>query len=202
MIDNEIKKLYISGFSLSEVAQKVKMSSSGVKYILLKNGIRLRNRSDAVRVKHHKRLDSYGCNLPKKVPVTLKKLYTTGLALYWGEGSKTGNTVAIANSDPLLILTFLDFLRKICHVDERRLHILIHYHNDQDEKNLIDFWSKLTKINKKQFYLSTVHSKNKKNSTKGLKFGTISLRYSDSVLLKDILEGINHIKVTSEVFCE
>jgi hypothetical protein len=196
-----IKKLYSSGYSLSEVAVKVKMSSSGVKYILKKEKVQIRTRSDAVRIKHHKRLDSYSCSLPKKVPISLKKLYITGLALYWGEGSKTGNTVAIANSDPFLILTFLDFLRKVCHVDEKRLHILIHYHNDQNEKKLVTFWSNLTKIDKKQFYTSTIHTKVTKDSTKRLKFGTISLRYADSILHKDIVEGISSIKVKSEIVC-
>ncbi len=202
MAHHIIKKLYRSGYSLSEIAQKMGTSSSGVKYILTKGGVKLRSRSDAIRIKHHKRLDSYSCTLPKKVPVSLKKLYVTGLALYWGEGSKTGNTVAIANSDPFLILTFLNFLRKVCHVDEKRLHILIHYHNDQNERDLVTFWSNLTKIDKKQFYVSTVHNKFKKDSTKRLKFGTISLRYADSLLHKDILEGINRIKVKGDIFCE
>ena len=85
---------------------------------------------------------------------------------------------------------------------EKRLHILIHYHHGQNEKDLLVFWSNLTKIDQKQFYASTVHTKSKKDSTKRLKFGTISLRYADSLLLKDILEGINRIKVKNDVFCE
>lgn len=195
MINKEIKQLYVSGLSISEVAKKVKRSPSGVKYILLNECVVMRSRADAVRIKHHKRLDSYSCTISKKIPKKLINLYNVGLALYWGEGSKTGNTVAIANSDPSLILTFLEFLKKICNVDEKRLHILIHYHADQNEDDLIIFWSNLTKINKSQFYLGTKHSKPAKDSTKRLKFGTISLRYADSLLLKDILGRIEHIKI-------
>lgn len=190
----KIKKLYISGHSISEVAEIVKMSSSGVKYILEKEKVEIRKRSDAVRIKHHRRLDSYTSFLPKKIPKHLNNLYFLGLALYWGEGAKSGNTVAITNSDPYLILTFLNFLNKICKVDYKRLHILIHHHEDQKEEKLIKYWSKLTKIDRSQFYKSALHVKISKGSTKSLEFGTISLRYADSLLLRDILAGIEKLK--------
>lgn len=190
-----IRKLYEKGFSISEVAKKLRRSPSGIKYILLKAGTTIRSRGEAVRLKHHKRLNSYSCSIPKKIPSKLTKLYISGLALYWGEGSKSGNTVAIANSDPELILSFLTFLRKICNVDERRLHILIHFHLGQDENTLIKFWSQYTGIPRNNFYTGTVHKQALKKSTKRLKFGTISLRYADSLLFKDILERIDELKI-------
>ena len=193
----KIKNLYLSGCSIFETAEKVKMSSSGVRYILVKEKIKIRLRSDAVRIKHHKKLNSQTSFIPSKIPKNLKDLYFISLALYWGEGSKGGNTVAITNSDPQLILVFLRFLRKICKVDDKRLHILIHHHLDLDEKDLISYWSNLTKINKSQFYKSTLHKNISKNSTKSLKFGTISLRYSDSLLLGDILDRIEKLKIST-----
>lgn len=189
-----IKNLYISGMSIAEVAKEIKMSSSGVRYQLRKENVVIRNRSVAVRIKHHKRLRSYSAILPKKIPKSLTTLYFIALALYWGEGSKTGNTVAIANSDPYIILTFLSFLRKICKVDNNRLHILIHYHPDQDENELISYWSSLTNIKASQFYKSTIHNTGKKHSTKSIKFGTISLRYADSLLQKEIMARIEALK--------
>lgn len=193
MLNEKVKALYLCGNSVSEIADMIKMSQSGVRYILMKGGTNMRSRSEAVRIKHHKRLDSYRCTIPKKIPKDLQQLYIVGLALYWGEGSKTGNTVAIANSDPDLILTFLSFLRKICGVDERRIHVLIHYHAEHNEEKLITFWSKIMKIRKAQFYKGVLH-KNKGGSTKQLQFGTISLRYSDSLLLLEILEKLDQIK--------
>lgn len=190
----KIKKLYTSGHSISEVAKIMDKSSSGVKYILSKEKVEIRERSDAVRIKHHRRLKSYTSFLPEKIPKHLNDLYLLGLALYWGEGAKSGNTVAITNSDPSLILTFLDFLNRICKVDHKRLHILIHHHEDQKEEELIKYWSKLTKIDRSQFYKSTLHRKISKGSTKSLEFGTISLRYADSLLLRDILTGIEKLK--------
>lgn len=195
VIKDKIKDAYISGLSIAEVAKKFKISCSGARYILLKGGVAMRSRSNAVRIKHHKKLNSFSCSIVKKIPKELNTLYIAGLALYWGEGSKSGNTIAIANSDPALIVMFLTFLRKICKVDETRLHILVHYYSDQKEKDLINFWSKITKINRSQFYISTLHKEKTKHSTKRLKFGTISLRYADSLLFKEILERINTIKI-------
>lgn len=71
----------------------------------------------------------------------------------------------------------------------------MYYHSNQQEKELITFWSSGTNINKKQFYVSTVHKKSSQQSTKHLKFGTISLRYSDLPLLEDILERIRRLVV-------
>ena len=194
VIVENIKKYYIYGFSISEVAKKVEMSPSGVKYILKRDSVTIRLRSDAVRLKHNTRLKSYSSFISKKIPKNLQNLYLISLALYWGEGSKTGNTIAITNSDPDIILIFLKFLRKICKVDEKRIHILIHYHSDQNENKLVSYWSSITKVSKSNFYKSTIHTKNKKQSTKRLKFGTISLRYSDSLLFKEILARIDELK--------
>lgn len=199
---SKAKELYESGLSLAEVAHKLHMSPSGIRYLLAKESVIIRSRSDGVRIKHHKKLNSFSCRLPEIIPPNLYTLYIAGLSLYWGEGSKSGNTVAIANSDPLLITAFLSFLRDICHVDEKRLRILIHYHSDQKEEELITFWSRVTKIKRAQFYVGTVHQRNFKESTKRLKFGTISLRYADSLLLKDILQRIeklgNELKIKPE----
>lgn len=194
MTREKIKELYLSGCSVQEISDRLKMSPSGIRYVLIKSDTKMRSRSEAVRMKHHKRLRSYGSTLPKNIPEELQSLYVAGLALYWGEGSKTSNTVAIANSDPDLVLVFLSFLRKLCHVDEKRLRVLLHYHEGQNEKDLLVFWSKITKIRKSQFYASTVHRKSE-GSTKRLEFGTVSLRYSDSFLLAEILNRIQVLKI-------
>lgn len=194
MYGKKIKALYLSGSSISEVAYSMNLSSSGIAYHLKKMNVKMRERSGAVLLKHHKRLDSFSSNIPKKISAKFRNLYLVSLALYWGEGSKTGNTIAITNSDPDIILLFLGFLRKICQIDEKRLRILIHYHPDQNECQLVTYWSNLTKISESQFYKSTLHRGNNKKSTNRLKFGTISLRYSDSLLHKELLSRIEELK--------
>jgi hypothetical protein len=197
-IEGKIKALYSANFSIAEVAEELNMSPSGIRYHLVKNGVNIRKRSDAVRVKHNKKLNSHSSHIPKNIPINLQKIYFIGLSLYWGEGSKTGNTVAITNSDPSLILSFLVFLRKICLIDEKRLHILIHYHENQNEDSLIRHWSEICKIPKAQFYKSSLHKKSSKKSTNYLKFGTISLRYADTVLFNELLIRIEQLKIVNK----
>ncbi len=189
------KNLYLSGLSIAGVAKRMKLSSSGVVYKLKKEKVILRNRSEAVRLLYNQSSGSYSTLLPKDIPKDLQTLYYVNLALYWGEGSKTGTTVALTNSDPDLVASFLIFLRRVCQIDEKRLHAVIHCHEDHNQEELLLFWSKVTKIPKNQFYKSTLHTSHKKrSSTKRLKFGTISLRYSDSLLLGNLLARIELLK--------
>ena len=50
-----------------------------------------------------------------------------------------------------MINVFVKFLREIYRVDEKRFRILLYCYSDQNVLELVDFWSKLTKIPKKQF---------------------------------------------------
>lgn len=189
-----IKKLYTSGFSIAEISLKTSFSKSGIQYILKKEKVIMRTRSDAVRLQHHTRLSSYTSYFPDTIPQNLECLYFVGLSLYWGEGSKTGNTIVITNSDPDIILIFVTFLRKICHIDEKRLHLLIQCHSEQNQADLIRFWSLLTNVPTSQFYKCTVKKSSSKESTKRLEFGTISLRYADSLLFKELLVRVYSLK--------
>ena len=58
----------------------------------------------------------------------------------------------------------------------------------------IEDCSKITKIRESQFYKTIIHKKTSKHSTNRFKFGTISLRYAGSVLLKEILLRIESFK--------
>lgn len=154
----------------------------------------MRTRSDAVRLRHNTRLASHTSYFPDSIQKDLEHLYLVGLSLYWGEGSKTGNTIVITNSDPDIILIFVTFLRKVCHVDDTRLHPLIQHHSDQNQDDLVRFWSLLMNIPSSQFYKCTVKKSSSKESTKRLEFGTISLRYADSLLFKELLARVYSLK--------
>jgi len=75
-----------------------------------------------------------------------------GLALYAGEGSKTGHEVKFANSDPRMILTWLMWFRRFFQVDESRLRVKLYLHEGLDLQAAIDFWAELTTIPPSQFY--------------------------------------------------
>ena len=115
--------------------------------------------------------------------------------LYWGEGTKGGNSVVFSNSDPDMIQLFLNFLRVICGIDEKRLRLLLHIYPDQNESKLKKFWSEKTKIPQAQFSKTFCHS-GKNGTYKNLSpYGTISLRYSDKLLLNVINDWIKDYKL-------
>ena len=41
-----------------------------------------------------------------------RELFLLGLALYWGEGAKTGSNVSVSNSDPEVIKLFMHWMKQ------------------------------------------------------------------------------------------
>ncbi len=179
---------------MAQVGAKFNVSPSAVVYYLKKNKISRRSRSDAVTQWHIKKYH--------KKPVTVKEIFSkkeealrlAGVMLYWAEGCKGWGTVKFVNSDPSMIKLFLCFLREICGVWENRLKLLIHMYPDHDENKLIDFWSNITKVPKKNFYKSFVHTKQKGTYKKKSLYGTITINYSDKKLLDKINLWISEYK--------
>lgn len=191
-VQNKLVTAYLEdNLSMAQVAAKFNISPSAVVYYLNKNKVNRRSRSDAVTqwhiIKYHKK------------PVTIKSVFSekeealrlAGVMLYWAEGCKGWGTVKFVNSDPSMIKLFLSFLRKVCGIWEDRLKLLIHMYPDQDENKLINFWSKLAKVSKNNFYQSFVHPKKKGTYKKKSLYGTLCINYSDKKLLTKINSWIS-----------
>lgn len=82
-----------------------------------------------------------------------------GASLYWTEGRKARVDkrgwkqfrVCFTNTNPEIITAFLKFLRKIG-AKENKIKILIHLYPEHDIEKEINFWSKITKVPKNQFW--------------------------------------------------
>ncbi len=74
--------------------------------------------------------------------------------LYWGEGTKYPHSTAVSfsNSDPLMIKTFIYFLRKGFSLDERKFKIHLQIHTTHSRRSVFKFWSTLLKIPLTQFW--------------------------------------------------
>jgi transcriptional regulator with XRE-family HTH domain len=83
--------------------------------------------------------------------LTEQEFLVAGVALYAGEGAKTGHAVVFANSDPRMILFFVTWLRRFFDVEERRLRMVLYLHQGLDLGAAEVFWSKLTGIPCSQF---------------------------------------------------
>jgi len=112
--------------------------------------------------------------------------------LYWAEGSKKSNQyIAFSKSDPRMIQLLLKFIRENCGVHENRLRILLHLYDDQDNKDLEKWWSRLTGIPLTQFFSSYIHKGKQGTYKKKSEYGTVSLRYCDKKLYNQVLRWID-----------
>lgn len=188
-IDQDIIVLYKDKFySVQQIAEKLNFSSSKIKYVLRKNGIKKRKIGEAIRYLNITKFNKGLFKIKENLNEQEEKLRVAGVMLYWGEGTKSGNCVTLSNSNPEMVALFLRFLRIICGVSENRLRVLLHIYPDHNEKEMKNFWSHLTKIPISQFSKTFVHQKKGGTYKKNSKYGTISLRYSDKKLL-EIING-------------
>ncbi len=190
-ISHDIQQKLIASYlqdslSIAQVAKKFNISSSAVVYYFDKNKVVRRSRSEAVTQWHIMKFSKKPVNMKVSFSDEEEKLRLAGVMLYWAEGCKGGGTVKFVNSDPDMIKLFLRFLREICGIWEDRLKLLIHMYPDHMENDLIDFWSEVTRVSKKNFYQSFLHDKKKGTYKKMSLYGTLCVNYSDKKLLDTI----------------
>jgi hypothetical protein len=106
--------------------------------------------------------------------------------LYWCEGGKSPRVVAFTNSDPRLVKTFLNLLRKSFVLDETKFHPCIHLHAYHIPSKQLDFWSKITDIDKQQFIKPYQKQNTGKRFREGYQ-GCISIRYYSSDLARRLM---------------
>lgn len=85
--------------------------------------------------------------------LTKRELFIAGVALYWAEGFKKDKRLGFANSDPVMIKFFLNWLISSCNVPKTsiRLRLGLNISHKNRIKEVEDYWSKITGISKKQF---------------------------------------------------
>lgn len=113
--------------------------------------------------------------------------------LYWAEGYKAGRTVDFVNSDPRMVKIFVDCLRIIYQVTESRFSVQLYCYVNQEPNNLIDFWSELTGIPKKQFIKPYVRKDFKSEKSGKMLKGVVHIRYNDLRLYQQIMQDIGKI---------
>ncbi len=83
-----------------------------------------------------------------------------------------------ANSDAKTVSTFISLLYKSFQLDPGKFRALIHVHEYHNEKDIRDYWSRITGIPLAQFYKSYLKPNTRKRIREGY-MGTISIRYYD-----------------------
>jgi hypothetical protein len=118
--------------------------------------------------------------LAKKELGTLTKrdLWLLGIGLYLGEGSKLYESIRIINSDPEIIKIALKWFREICGLGNENFTPSVHLYPDNDIKETINYWSKITGIPKRQFGKTQIDRRRNKSGKKKRKlpYGTLHLQ--------------------------
>lgn len=111
--------------------------------------------------------------------VSKKDLKFIGTALYWAEGNnKNRNRLQFSNADPLMIEIEMRFFREICEISNNKITARIHLYPHTNQKNALNYWSKITKLPKTQFKTPQIQiskaskSKRPKNT---LPYGTLHI---------------------------
>ncbi len=132
--------------------------------------------------------------------MTKETLKIIGAILYACEGTKARKdkrynrliySVELTNSDPKIIKMFSLFLDEVLIIDRKRIRGQLFTYPDLDEKQLINFWSSVSNIPKKQFQKSILLKAN--NRFKCSPYGTFKIRYSckdDFLRLQKIINDV------------
>jgi len=124
-----------------------------------------------------------------------KELKLLGIMAYWAEGSKTkDDLVKFTNTNPRFIKFVLRWLREICCVPKEKLRLHLRVHRDIDIESTEGYWSKITKIPRKQFYKTTI----KTSGSNGRRFnklsnGIVSIIVCDTKLFYKIMAWIEAV---------
>lgn len=120
-----------------------------------------------------------------------------GLTLWWAEGTKIrpdkrwngkfNYSVEITNTDPEIIVTFLNYLREKLGVQNNRIKIQLQIHESDNQDELECFWEQVSKVPRKQFNKTIIRPVgNKVGKTKG----TCKIRVHDKALFLRLTEKL------------
>lgn len=193
--------LRTKGYSYNEICAKLKVSKSTCSIWLRDVKLdeaavrRLVDRQDQGKVnaalslrQYRKQRDDY---IKQKVACSLKNFHFTPAvgklmcaALYWAEGGKRQPALYFSNSDPNMVIVYLNLLRRYFTVEERKFRALLHLHEYHDVNKQKLFWSGVTLIPVEK--ISIYKKPNSRHNIRINYPGCISIRYHDVRLAKEI----------------
>lgn len=120
-----------------------------------------------------------------------RDLFIAGVALYAGEGSKTGAAVGFSNTDPTFISLFCTWLRRYFTIDESRLRINLYLHQGLDLDLAIAHWVAVTGVPRTQFRKPYRAVPDSSIRTTKHPFGCVTVEYSCTATHRAILALVN-----------
>lgn len=132
--------------------------------------------------------------------LTKRELLLIGATLYWGEGYKNFGSkgypyISFTNSDPQMILTFINFLERIFNIPREKVKAGVLIHQNLDNVSAVRYWQSLTKIPKENInsYIARSIASQGKRPKNSLPYGTLQLRVNrrqEFFKVRGLIDGI------------
>lgn len=110
--------------------------------------------------------------------------------LYWAEGAKSKGIsgMTFANTDPMLIDTFVSLLEHSYQIKRDRIKVRLHIHSYHNEDTCKKFWSNLIKINLCQFNKTYIKPRSITKKFRENFMGICFVYYPNSDIRREVLE--------------
>lgn len=128
-------------------------------------------------------------------------LEVVGLTLWWAEGTKLrpdkrwknkfSYSVEITNTDPEIITTFLRYLREKLYVQNSKIKIQLQIHEGDNQEELENFWSEVTKVPREQFNKTFIRPAGMKV---GKSRGTCKVRLHSKQLHLELIKSLKDLQ--------
>ena len=183
----QAQKLRDRGYSYNMIQSKLRISKSTlsnwfrdrsftpnqevlnrVQYGPIKSAAKSHNR----KVKEIKDLLKFGA---KEIgSLTKRDLWLLGLGIYIGEGTKSHDSIRLANADPAVIQLTIKWFKEVIGVSNGNILIRLHLYPDNNERVSMKYWQSITGLPAGRFYKAYIDQRENKTKTKKRKlpFGT------------------------------
>lgn len=121
------------------------------------------------------------------------------LTLWWTEGTKARKgrwhsyiySIEITNTDPVIIATFLSYLRTRLGVQNHRIKVQLQIHEGDSQEELESYWEEVTAVSRNQFNKTIVRPVGNKV---GKSKGTCKIRIHDKKLFLELASRLDKLR--------
>jgi len=177
----KIKLLYLYNdkkLSMMEIANKLGVTHATIYYWLKKYNIKRRSWQDSSYIKQNPGGDPF--KIKDRLSNKEKGLLMCALMLYCGEGNRSNkHSTQLANLDHRILKIFIEFLRKICGVDNNKISLYVQLHKKFNRDKALGYWSKTLLIPKPQISIYPHTDKRSKLEEQRSKFGIARIQFNN-----------------------
>jgi uncharacterized protein YjcR len=123
-------------------------------------------------------------------------LFIAGVSIYWGEGEKVNKgRVSIINTDPTMLVTEINFFRKVLDISDSKLRAAMFLYNDLNKNSMLEYWSKTLKLPKSQFIKTQILPSRSHHTKRKVLYGICNIYFSSVEYNIKIKEWINLLSI-------